>query len=257
MISFHMDYEANRRVETSARTFAIVERLSRTDRIGVSTLADELGMSKGIVHNHLSTLRELGYVNKLSDGYALSPGLLTIGLRARTNTGLYEFASGLAADLAQQHDIGVFCCQESGSECTVIDAHNVSRPDRIELGTTLPLTESLVGVVLCLASQREGAEVTSTEYDTDLIRDELSADDHATGPLSADIPAQCVAVPVLDESGDCIGSIGAVVPDGSTDQQRQAIRESMVSLRDTVERRLESGWTGERSFTTEKHEWVN
>lgn len=56
----YMDYEVNRRIATSARTFSIVEHLSAVDAAGVSTLADELDMSKGIVHNHLSTLRELG-----------------------------------------------------------------------------------------------------------------------------------------------------------------------------------------------------
>ena len=41
--------------------------LSAEGKLGVSALAAELNVSKGIVHNHLSTLRELGYVRKVGE----------------------------------------------------------------------------------------------------------------------------------------------------------------------------------------------
>lgn len=251
-----MEYEANRRVETSARTFAIVERLSRTDRVGVSTLAADLELSKGIVHNHLSTLRELGFVTKGAGGYALSPKLLSVGLRSRSNTRLYQVANAPLEGLADRMDVGVVCCREAGSECIVIDAYNVSRRQYLDVGATLPLRESLPGLVLCVASERE-LSVGTSEYDVDRIRSELATSRYAVGPVSTDAPETCVTVPVLDEDGECHGSLGAVVPEDRDQQQLERVAEATVSVRDRVETRFQSEWSGERSFTTEKHAWIN
>lgn len=249
-----MAYEANRRVEASARTFAIVERLSETDSAGVSALAADLEMSKGIVHNHLSTLRELGYVRKLGDDYQLTPRLLGQGLRARSNARLYRYAADLCEEVAAHLDTGVVLCQHAADDCTVVDAAGLPPGADLGVGTTLPLAESLVGLVTLIAGNADEPPADAgTAYDFAGIRASLDADGYATGPLSPD-HGGCVAAPILDAAGDCHGSIGVVLPAG--EQARQRVTEATASLRDRIEARFDSGWAGERSFATEKHSWI-
>jgi len=250
-----MEYEANRRVETSARTFEIMEHLCQVDTAGVSALAAELGMNKGIVHNHLSTLRELGYVRKIDDSYELSPKQLAVGFRNRSNASLYQFGGDLVRSFAEQFDVGVLVCQRAGGECVVIDAYGVSERLDIATGAVLPLYDSLVGLVLALEDGTIDA-VPTTAFDIDSVQRSLDVADYAVGRLSGDVAADCVAVPVLDESGACRGCIGVVLPDDLGDQQRERISEAAGSLRHRIEDRFETGWTEERSFATEKHTWV-
>jgi len=84
-----MTYEATRRVETTAWTFTTVEYLNEVGPSRMAAIATDLEMNKSIVHNHLSTLRELGYVTKFGDYHQLSPKLLSLGHRVRANAPIY------------------------------------------------------------------------------------------------------------------------------------------------------------------------
>ncbi|MDS0261130.1 ArsR family transcriptional regulator [Haloarcula sp. S1CR25-12] len=251
-----MAYEANRRVKTSARTFEIVERLSRDDHIGVSQLAADLEMTKGIVHNHLSTLREMGYVTKTSDGYRLSPKLLSVGLRARANAQLYRYADGLLTGLAEQLDVGVVLCQEAGTDCVIVATYDVPPRLDTEVGTSFPLTESILGLVLRLSSERAAPADRETEYDLAAIDRELAENAYAIGPLSRGVAVSCVATPIRDDDGYGHGSVGVLLTERQREQHLQRITEATVTLRQQVEKRLRSEWTSERSFATEKHSWI-
>lgn len=250
-----MEYEANRPVEASARTFAIIERLSAGEASGVSALAADLDMSKGIVHNHLSTLRELGYVIKVDDGYTLSPKLLAVGIHARSNTPLYQFGTDLARPFADQFDVGVVVCQRSGSDCTVLDASNVPQTLDIAAGTALPLRESLIGLVQAIEDSVVDIEDT-VEYDLDSVTASLDTDGYAVGKLATDISIDCIAVPIADRDDACRGSVGVLLPKNYVDQRLQQLCEASSSLRTRIEDRFQAGWTAERSFATEKHSWI-
>jgi len=111
-----MPYEAKHRIKTSIRTFDIIEQLSQDGKVGVSTLAAELGMNKGIVHNHLSTLRELRYIQKIGEQYQLSPKLLNIGFQAREQSELYQYAGELITEFGDRFDLGTVLFQQSETE---------------------------------------------------------------------------------------------------------------------------------------------
>lgn len=247
-----MAYEANRRVETSARTFAIVEHLSDTGPVGVSTVAESLSMSKGIVHNHLSTLRELGYVTKVGDRYQLSPKFLQTGVRSRANTPLYRNADDVLTEFAERFDLGVALYQRAGNDCCVVDSYHLSPTLGIDAGVSVPLSESLAGLVLLVESGEAGSQQAGA-YDAEAVAVALDHHGYAVGSLTAENDRDCVAFPVTDEDGDCHGSVSVVLPDGEHEQQTTAL---IASLRERIEDRFRSGWTNERSFATEKHSWV-
>jgi len=251
-----MGYEATRRVEASARTFAIVERLSESSRLGVSELADELDMSKGIVHNHLSTLRELGYVRQTEDKYQLSPRLLGVGLRARSNTELYRVAGGLCDEFAEQLDISAVLCCHGDTDCTVIQRYGDQSTTDIGVGTTFPLADSLVGLAIRLADSGDDGPVDGTgPYDVADLRRSLERFGYVTGPLSRAYDVSGVAVPILDE-GECRGGVAVLLADDERDQRLDNVTGATASLRDRIEGRFDAGWTEERSFATEKHSWI-
>lgn len=87
--------------KTTVRSFRVIEALNERGEAGVSALASELGMSKGTVHKHLSTLQEINYVVKEGSTYRLGLGFLGLGVRTRSRLSLYQFARGSLEELAE------------------------------------------------------------------------------------------------------------------------------------------------------------
>jgi len=141
-----MTYEATRRVETSVRTFTIVEHLMGAGPSRVSTIAADLEMTKGIVHNHLSTLRELGYVCKVDERYQLSPKFLSVGHRVRTASPLYRAAHDPLDSFAARLDSDVVLYAQTGRDAVVIDTHGSGGLSDTVVGTTHPLSDCLAGL---------------------------------------------------------------------------------------------------------------
>ena len=253
----YMTYEANRRVETSVRTFTIIEQLAKHDSIGVSELADALNMSKGIVHNHVSTLRELGYVRKTQSGYQLSPKLLTTGYRAKENSELYQHANASIRGFSTELSVGAFLVTPTESECIVLIIHGMADSVELSVGTQLPLTESLVGVAGLAVSDDNDLDSTATEWvEIEQISSAIDSHGYATGPVAEGINEQCVAVPILNSDEEWCGSVGVLLHSGDQTQHRNRVIDATVSLRDRIEARLRSEWMEERSFATEKHSWI-
>ena len=265
-----MSFKANRPVKTSAKTFEIVEQLSRTDRIRLSQLAADLDESKGIVHNHLSTLRELGYVRKIGDRYQLSPKLLSVGFRARSHSRLFTAARSPLSDLADRLDTGVVLCERAATECLVTDVYRLPQRLDIGVGTAIPISDSLPGLVAASAAASTAASATdgesietpiepapAAEYDPGAIREALAEQGAVVGPLTSSTTVGCVAVPLVDEAGDCYGGAGILLPTDAADQESAELVEAAVRLRSRIETRLDSGWESTRSFATEKHSWIS
>jgi len=250
-----MTYEANRRVETSARTFGIVERLAAEGPMGVSALAADLDTSKGIVHNHLSTLREIGYVRLVGNEYELSAKMLTVGLQARANTALYRYADGLIEDFADRFDTGTVLFQRSDTACSVIAAHRIPPTLDLTLGTVLPVRDSLAGLVMLREDERDGDGV-NTDYTATQSLETLTEYGYAIGPIATDVAKRCIALPIVDDGDECHGCVGVILADSLPDHRLERITEAAVTLRERVESRHQSGWTTERSFATEKHAWI-
>lgn len=270
-----MSFKANRPVKTSLKTFEIIEQLSHTDRIRLSRLAEELDESKGIVHNHVSTLRELGYVRKIGDRYQLSSKLLSVGFRARSQSRLFTAAHAPLSELADRVDAGVVLCEPASTECLVIDSQRLPEGLDIGVGTAIPISESLPGLVAAsTAADGESIDTTAgnestddggsavedepaSKYDRAAIAEALAGHGYAVGPLTSATAVDCVAVPIVDDAGDCYGSAGVVLPVDVSEQRSQQLTEAAVQLRTRIETRLNSGWESTRSFATEKHSWIS
>lgn len=255
MASGTMTYEATRRVETSARTFTIIEHLDGVGPSRVSTIAADLDMTKGIVHNHLSTLRELGYVRKVDSQYQLSAKFLPLGQRTRTQSPLYRAAHSLLGPYAARLETGVVLYAPSGDESVVLDTHGLPASVDLDVGTTQPLTASLAGTVIRLESGLN-EPATDSPYDLDSLASQLVDDGLGTGRLSISSSARACSVPITTDSGDCVGSLAVLLPAAGESRDAE-IRDSVDGLREQIERRLGETGSTERSFATEKHAWID
>ncbi|GAA0283458.1 IclR family transcriptional regulator [Halobacterium noricense] len=80
-------------IQSVDTVFTIVEYISQNSEAGVTEIANEIGVSKSTVHNHLKTLEQREYIRKDKSGhYVLGYQFLTLGGRARERSNLHPVA---------------------------------------------------------------------------------------------------------------------------------------------------------------------
>jgi DNA-binding IclR family transcriptional regulator len=200
-------------------------------RLGVSQLADQLGMTRPTVHGLLQTLQAHGFVeqDRDSDKYQLGAGLLHLGnsyldhneLRARS----LVHADRLATRAQAAVRVGVL----HGPAVVVV--HHVFRPDAafqvLEVGAQLPLHASALGkAMLAFADpsvlddlfEEPLPKLTSRTLAPGALRTELETvreRGFARERDEAVLGESSVASPIFDHSGHAVGAIGVV---GDTEQ---------------------------------------
>lgn len=129
-----MGREAKHPVRTTEKSLRIIEGLNRLDGARVTELAEELGMGKSVVHNHLSTLEEHGYVVQESNVYRLSLKFLDIGGQIRSKMDIYKVAEPKVRELAEtsgelvhlaveENGMGVYLCRSKGDQAVDLDTY--------------------------------------------------------------------------------------------------------------------------------------
>jgi DNA-binding IclR family transcriptional regulator len=88
-------------IETS---FEVLEILVEEGSASLSELSDRTGRPKSTVHDHLSSLRSLGYVLIENDEYRVSTKLLDMGESARRKMDLFPPAKAEVDELAREVD---------------------------------------------------------------------------------------------------------------------------------------------------------
>ncbi len=96
-----MAHDTSYEIDATGTSLDILEHLvDAGEAVGVSELADALGISKSMVHNHVSTLHGRGYVVKYDRKYAASLRLLALGERTRGMTDIYRKGCPVVENLA-------------------------------------------------------------------------------------------------------------------------------------------------------------
>lgn len=89
-------------IRSIKRTFDIVETLVDIPYQGVSRIAEETGLPKSTVHSHLSTLQDLGFVQKDGTRYATTAKFLDLGGRHRRSLEIYKQSRQAVDELAME-----------------------------------------------------------------------------------------------------------------------------------------------------------
>jgi DNA-binding IclR family transcriptional regulator len=214
-------------IQSIDRATAILNLLaSGPRRLGVSELADRLGLARPTVHGLLQTLQNHGFVeqDRHSDKYQLGPGLLQLGysyldlneLRARS----IGYADRLAARCGAAVRVGVM------HGASVVVVHHVFQPDAafgvLEVGLQLPLHASSLGKAMLAFSPAQVIEdlldeplarLTKSTLDETVLRHELDVirdGGIATERDEAVLGESSAAAPIFDHGGHAVGAIGVV-----------------------------------------------
>ncbi|HEX4733125.1 MAG TPA: IclR family transcriptional regulator [Thermoleophilaceae bacterium] len=214
------------------RAARILEALAAGPRrLGVSELADRLGLSRPTVHGLLQTLQAHGFVeqDRDSDKYQLGAGLLQLGNSYLDLNELRGRSIVHAERLAERAQASVRVGVMHGPNIVVV--HHVFRPDAafqvLEVGAQLPLHASALGKAMLAYSDASLIDdlmseplpkLTSRTLAPAALRSELEMvreRGYARERDEAVLGESSVAAPIFDHSGHAVGAIGVV---GDTEQ---------------------------------------
>lgn len=215
-------------VKSVETAFKIVEALHDTGGAGVTELADDLSVPKSTVHNHLQTLRRLGYVVKADGEYRLGLRFLGLGDRARQRHSLYRVAKPETDSLVEavgeraqvmvaENAVGIYIYQSLADQAVRTDSH---------VGTVVNLHATAVGKAYLahlpderLAGVLDRMELTrqtpNTLDDRETLRTELGevADrGYAFNDEERTVGMRAVGAPVLSDDDRVLGGISVSGP---------------------------------------------
>jgi DNA-binding IclR family transcriptional regulator len=135
---------------------------SGTPRLGVTEIAERVGLAKPTVHGLLRTLEahDLVAQDPETGKYSLGPGVLQLGNAYLDGSELRARSLRWAESLAQQAGEAVWVATLSGSRAIVL--HHVFRPDNtvqiLEVGAAIPWHACALGhaIVACLPASQRG-----------------------------------------------------------------------------------------------------
>ena len=214
-------------IQSIDRAAAILKALaSGPRRLGVSELAERLGLARPTVHGLLQTLQSHGFVeqDQYSDKYQLGPGLLQLGYSYLDLNELRSRSISHADNLARRTGAAVRVGVMHGSSVVVV--HHVFRPGAtfgvLEVGLQLPLHASAMGKAILAFSPADVIEdllgeplprlTKQTLGSADLRRELAVIRDSgvATERDEAVLGESSAAAPIFDHGGQAVGAIAVV-----------------------------------------------
>jgi DNA-binding IclR family transcriptional regulator len=216
-------------VDRAARILKVLASGPR--RLGVSEIAERLGLTRPTVHAMLQTLQSHGFVEQDldSDKYQLGAGLLQLGNSYLDLNELRSRSLLHAERLATRVDAAVRVGVMHGAQVVIV--HHVFRPDAtlqiLEVGAELPLHASALGKAMLAFLPTDATadllaeplpRLTSRTLTPKALRDELTdvrEHGYARERDEAIIGESSIASPIFDHSGHAVGAIGIV---GDTDR---------------------------------------
>ncbi|WP_435156375.1 IclR family transcriptional regulator [Haladaptatus sp. DFWS20] len=223
-----MENTAKHPVQTTEKTLRLVEELKKSDRCGITELADRLNMGKSAVHNHLATLEQHGYVVSEAGTYRLGLKFLDIGGYTRSQMDLYKTAESQVKQLAmetgeranlltEEHGLGIYLYRANGDQAVDLDTYTGIRTylHASALGKAIlaSMPEERVETILDqhgLPATTPGCVTNRDELFDELetVRDEGFAIDDEERMEGL----RCIAMPITSTEGDPLGAISISAP---------------------------------------------
>lgn len=222
-----MENSANHPVRTTQKSLRLIEELKDQDGARIHELAEEVDLSKGGIHNHLSTLRSEGYVRKEGDEYRLSLQTLTLGGYIRSQSRLFQCGRPKADQLAddtgmltnlmvEEEGMGVYLYRAKGNYAVSLDTHVGCRNHlhNIGLGKSIlahlereRVDEIIDRYGLPTTTEKTISERSELMEELETVRERGFAMDHEerTEGLS------CIASPILCDE-ELLGAISIAAP---------------------------------------------
>lgn len=212
-------------VQRAAQILAVLG--SGSPRLGVTEIAERVGLAKPTVHGLLRTLEahELVVQDPDTGKYSLGPGVLQLGNAYLDGSELRARSLRWAESLAQRASEAVWVATLSGSRVIVL--HHVFRPDNtvqiLEVGAAIPWHACALGhaiVANLQPAQRTrllAGELVPLTGQTKVTRAALSRAltqvrqrGYAVEDSEATVGDAGIAAPILSRDGVVAGAIGVV-----------------------------------------------
>ncbi len=196
------------------------------EELGVTQIAEQLGVTKGSVHRHLSTWVSRGYLvqNPTTSRYAIGPKSRLLA-RLAPETDLVQLAAGPMRDLRDTLGHTVVLSEMTPSGALVLSKLVSTSPIEIGVrpGSELSFHATAQGkVMLAFAPHPFQARILArplqpfTEYtvtSVDRIEKtliEITRRGYASAPEEAMLGINAVAAPIFDHTDSCIGALAVV-----------------------------------------------
>lgn len=205
----------------------VLEAVAFSDEeLGVTQIAERLGLTKGSVHRHLLTLVERGYLvqNPVTSRYARGPRSRLLAHYA-PETDLIQIANGPMRELRDLlgHSVVLSEWTPRGALVLSMVVGTAAIEIGVRPGSELPFHSTAQGKVLLTfasSAQRERALArpllsftVHTVTDPKRIEQELAGvarHGFATAPEQAMLGINAVAVPIFDAKDSCAGALALV-----------------------------------------------
>ena len=241
-------------IQSVERAAAILGALgSGTPRLGVTEIAERVGLAKPTVYGLLRTLEKHDLVVQDPDSgkYSLGPGVLQLGNAYLDGSELRARSLLWAEALAQRANEAVWVATLSGTRVIVL--HHVFRPDNtvqiLEVGAAIPwhacaLGHAIVAQLPATASALVmAADLAPLTGRTKTTRAALSRalaqvrkNGYAVEDQEATVGDAGVAAPIMNRHGTVAGAIGVVGPverllaSGTRDELARAVVDAARSV---------------------------
>lgn len=248
--------EANNPVRAVETTIRVLEGLKELGGASITELANHLDLTKGTVHNHVSTLEEHRFVLKEDDQYTLGLRFLIFGEYIRNNNILYQIGESKVQELAEetgeivhlsteQHGLSMKLCKIHGENAVGERFHVVKlqRPDYLHYTAT--------GKAILAFLPRTRVERIIDEYglkkmtnntitDRSALFDELDTirkRGYSLNDQEEVKEVRAVGAPVRDRTGRVLGSVSVSGPVRrmQDDRFRNVLTEKVQNATNVIE----------------------
>lgn len=221
-------------VQSIERAAAILQVVAASGgTLGVTDIAEAVGLAKTTAHSLLRTLLHVGFVeqDRATGHYAVGAGLLRLGSHLDVNE-LRARSSNWADALAARSGQAVRLVTLAGDDEVVV-VHHVFRPDDsaqvLDVGSTLPARSTALGRVLLAHSLGRRAPRTAAGVAAaDLA--EVRARGWAVERGEHQPGRGCIAAPVRAHGGLVVAALGINGPVSSLFDGRGAPRGLLVGM---------------------------
>lgn len=244
--------EASNPVKGVQRALDIIGALQEHGKVGVTELADLVGVSKGTVHCHLSTLRENGYVVKDEGKYKLGLRFVDVSHFVLSQNELYDLITDEVDTLAEKSgEVALFTVEEQHKG---ICLHKASGENAVKtelhVGYRNNLYHTAVGkAILAFKSGEERDRIMEdTEFesltpntvtDEDALREELKEvrESGFAYNRGETIPGLVgIGAPIRKQNGDVYGAISIIGPTSRMTEDRiEELSEMLYSTVNVIE----------------------
>lgn len=194
--------------------------------LGVTQIAQAVGIAKGATHKHLRTLTDHGMVvqDPLTALYHLGPKIWLMGQKAPQGQMLSEIAVPLMHRARDELGLAVVLSVPTPKSAFVLATLSSNQPINIGVkpGSELMLHSSAQGKVFLAfgtaelrASLRDPLPRATPKTQTDIKAlmaelEQIRRQGYATAPEEALLGINALAAPILDRTGKLVGSIGLI-----------------------------------------------